>query len=74
MFYSDDKIETITLKMGKEEDNSPYCDICGGCGYIECDSIYAFLRKHVKGKTNCKHESQFISELEWLWEEYKKDV
>ena len=41
----------------------PYCNVCGGCGFIGCDGIELFLRKHVKGKTNCKVEEIFISEI-----------
>ena len=48
----------------KTEDDGPYCDVCGGCGYIGCDGIKEFLNKHVKGKTNCKNEAGFLSEIE----------
>jgi len=47
----------------KEDIDNPYCDTCGGCGYIGCDGIRAFLMKHVKGKTNCKNEESFIQEI-----------
>lgn len=50
-------------KKSKEEDFNPYCTVCGGCGYVMCDGVAAFLLRHVKGKTNCKHEAQFIQEI-----------
>lgn len=42
---------------------SPYCDACGGCGYVECDGIEHFLNVHVRGKTGCKNEEQFLSDI-----------
>jgi len=45
-----------------EEDN-PYCEVCGGCGYIGCCGIRGFLEKHVRGKTNCKNEDGFIQDI-----------
>ena len=50
-------------KKQTKDDESPYCKVCGGCGYIGCDGIEDFLEKHVKGKTNCSNEAQFISEI-----------
>jgi UDP-glucose 4-epimerase len=47
----------------KKKEFNPYCKVCGGCGYIGCCGIKRFLEKHVKGKTNCKHEEMFIEEI-----------
>jgi hypothetical protein len=49
--------------MKTEEDESPYCETCGGCGYVGCDGVRRFLELHVKGKTNCDHEAAFIEEI-----------
>ena len=46
-----------------EEYESPYCDICGTCGYIDCCGIRNFIEEHIEGKTNCKNEDLIISEL-----------
>lgn len=46
-----------------KKDESPYCDVCRGCGYVECCGIVNFLEKHVRGKTNCKNEEIFIEEI-----------
>lgn len=53
-------------KIEKEEEFNPYCEVCGGCGYILCDGVADFLKHHVKGKTNCKNEASFISEIKNL--------
>ena len=45
------------------DDIEIYCKHCGGCGYIGCDGIRAFLKAHVAGKTNCLNEVQFIEEI-----------
>lgn len=59
--------------MNKEETESPYCEVCGTCGYIDCCGISNFINKHIKGKTNCKNEEGIISELEDLCK-YETDV
>ena len=57
-----------------EEYDSPYCEVCGTCGYIGCCGIRNFIEEHIKGKTNCKNEDLIISELIWLCEnEEEKD-
>ena len=43
--------------------DSPYCEKCGGCGYIGCCGIVDFLIKHVTGKTNCLNEGSFLSDI-----------
>jgi len=51
-------------KKGERDSvDSPYCDVCGGCGYIGCCGIERFLKKHVEGKTNCKNEKSFIKQI-----------
>ena len=47
----------------EEEYESPYCEVCGTCGYIGCCGIRNFIEEHIKGKTNCKNEDLIISEL-----------
>ena len=57
-----------------KEDESPYCEVCGTCGYIGCCGIRNFIEEHIKGKTNCKNEDLIISELICLCEyEEEKD-
>ena len=56
-----------------EEDESPYCEVCGHCGEIGCCGIKNFLSEHVEGKTNCKNEDVIIREIIDLCE-YKDDV
>ena len=48
--------------MNKEEYESPYCDVCGTCGYIGCCGIRNFISEHIQGKTNCKNEDLIINE------------
>lgn len=63
--------KTIEEKAQAEIDAfNPYCDVCGGCGYIGCDGVRDFLKKHVKGKTNCKNEDLFIDEIIWHIEHF----
>jgi hypothetical protein len=54
----------------EEEEYNPYCEVCGGCGYYECDGIIAFLDKHIEGKTNCKYEASYLEDiaLVFSWE------
>lgn len=47
----------------KEEDDSPYCKECGGCGEVGCDGIVSFLEKHVRGKTDCMYEESYIEDI-----------
>ena len=61
------------MKENNEEFESPYCKICGHCGYIDCCGIIGFLDKHVKGKTNCEHEEQIIKEMIWLFDNVGKE-
>ena len=51
------------MKTINIEDESPYCDVCGTCGYIGCCGIRNFISEHIQGKTNCKNEDLIISEL-----------
>lgn len=51
------------MKKNVEEYESPYCDVCGHCGYIGCCGIRNFIAEHIEGKTNCKNESLVIDEL-----------
>ena len=55
----------MKTKTKKEigDDYSLYCPKCGGCGYIGCDGIRTFLKKHVEGKTDCTEEASFIQEI-----------
>lgn len=55
------------------DEQSPYCEVCGTCGYIGCCGIRNFIDEHIKGKTNCKNEDLIISELIDLCE-YKDEV
>ena len=60
--------------MSEEDIESPYCEVCGTCGYIGCCGIRNFIEEHIKGKTNCKNEDLIISELIYLCEnEEEKD-
>ena len=56
-----------------EEDESPYCEVCGHCGEIGCCGIRNFLSEHVEAKTNCKNEDVIIQGIIDLCE-YKDDV
>lgn len=46
-----------------KENESPYCEICGTCGCIDCCGIRNFISEHIEGKTNCKNESWIIQDL-----------
>lgn len=59
--------------MSEEPLESPYCDVCGTCGYIDCCGIRNFIDEHIKGKTNCKNEDGIIADLINLCE-YKDKV
>lgn len=59
--------------MSEEALESPYCDVCGTCGYIDCCGIRNFIDEHIKGKTNCKNEDGIIADLINLCE-YKDKV
>lgn len=60
--------------MNKEEiDESPYCEVCGTCGCIDCCGIRNFIAEHIEGKTNCKNESWVIQDLINLCD-YKDEV
>lgn len=52
--------------LDSEDEQSPYCEVCGTCGYIECCGIDSFIENHIKGKTNCKNEEFIIEDLRWL--------
>lgn len=67
------KIKKLAKKKKKIEiiDDSMYCPICGGCGFIGCCGVEEFLEKHVRGKTNCPQEGLFIDEIKELWEQNK---
>ena len=56
-----------------EEEESPYCDVCGTCGDIGCCGITSFIEHHIKGKTNCKNEERVIQDLISICE-YETDV
>ncbi len=49
--------------LDDEDEQSPYCEICGHCGEIGCCGIRNFIEEHIKGKTNCKNEDCVISDL-----------
>ena len=49
--------------MSEEDIESPYCEVCGTCGYIGCCGIRNFIEEHIEGKTNCKNEDIIINEL-----------
>lgn len=49
--------------MSEEDIESPYCEVCGTCGYIGCCGIRNFIKEHIEGKTNCKNEDIIINEL-----------
>lgn len=49
--------------LDDEDEQSPYCEICGHCGEIGCCGIRNFIEEHIKGKTNCKNEDWVISDL-----------
>ena len=49
--------------LDDEDEQSPYCEICGHCGEIGCCGIRNFIEEHIKGKTNCKNEDWIISDL-----------
>ena len=55
------------------DDESPYCEVCGTCGYLGCCGIRNFIEEHIKGKTNCKNEDIVINELIDLCD-YKDEV
>ena len=59
--------------MSEEEYDSPYCEVCGTCGYLGCCGIRNFIEEHIKGKTNCKNEDIIINELITLCD-YKDEV
>ena len=66
--------DLTNMKKKKQiKDDSGYCSVCGGCGYVDCDGVEEFLNKHVKGKTNCLNESGFISDLIQHFEEYEEE-
>ena len=45
------------------EEIEMYCKKCGTCGFIGCCGIVEFLKKHVKGKTDCSEEASILSEI-----------
>lgn len=59
--------------LDSENEQSPYCEMCGHCGEIGCCGIRNFIDEHIEGKTNCKNEGIIINELIALCE-YKDDV
>lgn len=50
-------------KQLEDDEFDPYCNKCGGCGFIGCCGITEFLDKHVKGKTDCQEEDMFLQEI-----------
>ena len=50
-----------------------YCEHCNGCGFLDCDGIEEFLEAHVRGKTNCKHEEEFIADIIDFYNFYTKN-
>ena len=56
-------MKTPTPNNQDDESESYYCEKCHGCGYIGCDGVESFLKNHVAGNTDCKHEEQFIDEI-----------
>lgn len=67
--YREDLLEILK----EEENESPYCEICGTCGCIDCCGIRNFIEYHIEGKTNCKNEGWIITDLINLCE-YKDKV
>ena len=63
----------LLQKIYGEENESPYCEICGHCGEIGCCGIESFIENHIKGKTNCKNESAIIEEIKSICE-YETEV
>lgn len=59
--------------MSEKDLESPYCEVCGTCGYIGCCGIRNFIEEHIEGKTNCKNEDIIINELIDLCD-YKDEV
>ena len=59
--------------MNEEDIESPYCEVCGTCGYLGCCGIRNFIEEHIEGKTNCKNENIIIHELINLCD-YKDEV
>ena len=59
--------------MSEEDIESPYCEVCGTCGYLGCCEIRNFIEEHIEGKTNCKNEDIIINELINLCD-YKDEV
>lgn len=57
----------------EEDFESPYCEICGTCGCVDCCGIRNFIEHHIEGKTNCKNEGWIINDLIGLCE-YKDKV
>jgi Na+-translocating ferredoxin:NAD+ oxidoreductase RNF subunit RnfB len=55
--------EEIMKKSTITVEQSEYCKVCGGCGYIGCCGIANFLKEHVVGKTNCVNEGMFVMEI-----------
>ena len=51
----------------RDENDSPYCHECKGCGEVGCDGIQTFLNKHVRGKTNCTYEESYIEDIVELY-------
>lgn len=41
-----------------------YCPVCDHCGETGCCGFVGFLEKHVRGKTNCLHETAILDDLE----------
>lgn len=48
-----------------------YCRECQGCGEVGCDGISSFLETHVRGKTNCLYENEFIEDIKITYDEDK---
>ncbi len=49
--------------LDDEDEQSPYCEVCGHCGEIGCCGIRNFIEEHIKGKTNCKNEEFIVDDL-----------
>ena len=71
--YNTEEKAILEILDSLEDNESPYCEVCGHCGDIECCGIRDFIEHHIKGKTNCKNEQDIIYELIDLCD-YKDEV
>lgn len=54
----------------KEEVHDGYCPVCNSCGVEGCCKLIPhFIDKHIRGKSGCKYEDEYISEIEYCYNE-----